>query len=396
MSPSPATEAAYRDLCELVAIGPRFHGTPQLEEARSLLTRWVASAGGSVRTQEVRTEGWDPGRRATLAVTSPVHREIPSWPMLWSASTEGPLVGEVRAVGVQGIWGDSILWTKFAILSDGLTVGYIHARDVGPAAPQPLPVGSQSDLPHFAIGHIDGLALTEWLNAGHAVSVIVESEASHTAEIVSSNILVDIPAVGGATSGRVLVCGHYDTFWNTPGAYDNGSGTVALAHLVRDLLDSPPNRPVTVVWQTAEEWHLAGSRALAATFTDHDIDAIDMVINIDGLGRGNFLELFAGPEKTEDEALRLIRTHAEESSRVLSIRSRFPPTCGTDHGAYYAVGLPVVFFTFNDLGRLHQPDDLPNYGIAENIAWTVPLVRRLIAELPRGERVPAASLSFPF
>lgn len=78
------------------------------------------------------------------------------------------------------------------------------------------------------------------------------------------------------------------------------------------------------------------------------------------------------------------------------MQSRFPPTCGTDQGSFYAVGLPVAFFTFNDLHRLHQPEDLPNLGIASNIAWTIPLLAHLVEVLPRADRVPPQSLTIPF
>jgi Zn-dependent M28 family amino/carboxypeptidase len=184
------------------------------------------------------------------------------------------------------------------------------------------------------------------------------------------------------------VCGHYDTFWNTPGAYDNGSGTIALVHLVRSLVASPLRRPVRVVLFTAEEWHLAGSREFVSRLTDEERDSIDFVLNLDGLGRGDLLEVFAGPETFERDLLAVVARETGATRAGLRVRSRFPPTCGTDHASFYAAGIPAAHLTFNDLHRLHQPDDTPNEGIARNIVWTVGLVERLIAELGRQDRVP--------
>ncbi len=42
-----------------------------------------------------------------------------------------------------------------------------------------------------------------------------------------------------------------------------------------------------------------------------------------------------------------------------------------------------MFMTFNDLHRLHQPEDLPNEGIASNIAFVVPYVAHLVETLER-------------
>ena len=70
----------------------------------------------------------------------------------------------------------------------------------------------------------------------------------------------------------------------------------------------------------------------------------------------------------------------------LELVTRFPPTTGTDDASFYRAGVPSAFLTFNDLHRLHQPDDEPNRGIAANVAWTVPLVEHLVATLARPTR----------
>jgi len=388
---------ALAELEELVAIGPRFHGTSGIHEAERLLTGWLSAAGASVVAQEVRTPGWDPGASCSVRLTTPVDRELPAWPMLWSGPATGTLRGLVRAVGVQGLWGDSMVWTKFAVIDDdGAVLAYLHARDGGPAAPQPLPVGSDTSVPHLAVGHIDGLALTEWLADEFEVTVEVTCDSAHAGEAASRNLIVDLPTRDPASRGRVLVSGHYDTFFNTPGAYDNGSGTIALVHLVHHLLEKPPARPVTVVFTTAEEWHLAGSRHFVEQLTAQDRDELDFVLNVDGLGRGDFMEVFAGPEAFEQEFLATLASYSATNRPDLRVQSRFPPTCGTDQGAFYAAGIPVAFFTFNDLHRLHQPEDLPNPGIAANIAWSIPFLAHLVSTLPRADRGAPQTLAIPF
>jgi hypothetical protein len=92
-----------------------------------------------------------------------------------------------------------------------------------------------------------------------------------------------------------------------------------------------------------------------------------------------------------------IRAFGSRSRDALRILSRFPPTCGTDHIAYYSAGVPSAHITFNDPHRLHQPNDLPNPGIAANIAWTVDLVEHLVETLERPARPDTSpTIAMPF
>lgn len=385
-------ETAFLDLSDLTSHGPRFHGTPEMAAASAWLEQCLVEAGLEVTRQAVPLPAWSPGSANTLRVTTPIERELPVWPMLWSGSSNGPVTGTLRPLGPQGIWGDSITWQRFVVTDDGGTVlAYVHARDVGPAAPQPLPHGSDLSVPHLVVGRIDGLQLTEWAVEEKAITVELSGDSSPEhpeAVAVSDNLIVDIDGTG---DGSVLVCAHYDSFYNTVGAYDNGSGTIALLHLAERWAASPPTRSVRLVWFTAEEWHLGGSRHYVDSATSAELDGIDYVVNIDGLGRGSHLETFVSPEAFGVTVHDAIGDHARRTARTLATENRFPPTTGTDDASFYRAGVPSMFLTFNDLHRLHQPDDQPNRGIAANIVWTTDLVERLIA-LPAPARVGAPGI----
>jgi hypothetical protein len=364
------------DLVTLTDFGPRFHGSQNIALVANWIETQLATLSITVQRQSVRISGWDPGTRCRISTTEPFAREIRSWPMLWSGATSAPVTGRVTLLGQQGLWGDSMVWRKF-IVKDVYdhAIGYLHARDDGPAAPQPLPSGSDLALPHFAIGHLDGLQLKEWIEDGFSVYVTIEMDARPCDDLESDNLIVNIPGTG---PGLVLICAHYDTFWNTVGAYDNGSGTVTLLRLAQQLVSYPPRRSVQLVFFTGEEWHLSGSRAYVAIATPEELDRIDFVWNIDGIGSGDLLEAFAGPETFEAAFVAAIKEFADRDRPNLRLISRFPPTIGTDDAAFYDVGVPTGFLTFNNLNKLHQPNDLPTRGIARNVAWTIPLVHELI------------------
>jgi hypothetical protein len=375
----------YSDLVDLVAHGSRFHGTPEIAAASIWVEKRLTAVGLSVERQSVVLPGWTPGTVNRLAVVAPIDRAIPAWPMLWSGSSHGQRSGRVLPTGPQGLWGDSMTWRKFIVLdADDNTIAYLHARDGGPAAPQPLPSGSDLSVAHFAIGRIDGLQLSEWIADDNSVEVEFELNSGPAPDAISDNLIVDIPGTG---DGMVLLCAHYDSFFNTVGAYDNGSGTIALLHLAEQWASNAPVPSVRLVFFTAEEWHLGGSREYVGHATLEQLAGIDYVFNIDGLGRGDFLEAFAAPETFETAFRTAVRAYADVNRPELRMVSRFPPPTGTDDAAFYRAGVPSAFITFNDLNRLHQPADLPNEEIGANIAWTVGLAQHLVEHLAKPRRV---------
>jgi hypothetical protein len=374
---------ALEDLSALVSYGPRFHGTAGIADAANWIVSVLGEHGLEATRQTVALPGWHPGYTVRVAVRAPIERELPAWPMLWSAGTNGPISGQVHELGPEGIWGDSIVWQRFVVRDGDRPIAYLHARDGGPAAPQPLPAGSDASAPHFAIGHLDGMQLAEWLADSKVITVDLELDSGARDTSVADNLVVDIAGTG---EGLAIVCAHYDTFYNTVGAYDNGSGTVALLALARQWAEQKPARDIRLVFFTAEEWHLGGSRHYVASLDAAERDQIDFVLNLDGLGRGDILEAFAGPEAFGVTFHDAVLAHAAATGRSLRLLSRFPPTKGTDDASFHAAGIPSAFVTFNDLIRLHQPDDQPNEGIAANVAWTVPLARIVAESTSRPER----------
>ncbi|MDQ1737286.1 MAG: hypothetical protein QOH56_3537 [Pseudonocardiales bacterium] len=382
----------YEALCSLVNLGPRFHGSSGEIAAAEYLAGRLADLDAPVSTQEVQTIGWHTEGFPELLVTSPIERQIECWPMLWSAASSGSIEGSLMPLGRQGLWSNAMVWHKFVVVADGAPLAYILARDSGPAAPQPLPSGSAAASPHLAIGYQDGVTLTNWIRDGNQVTVRLMVDTQQGAQSTGNNLYLDLQG-REPTADRAIVCGHYDTFWNTPGAYDNGSGTIALLELARRWSAHPPRRPVRLVFFAAEEWHLAGSRTYVANMSDDERASTGFVVNIDGLGRGDLLEYSVGPETLEFDVARQITSFAESSGRsALQLSSRFPPLVGTDDAPFYAAGIPSVHLTFNDFDVLHRPEDVPNRASAANLAWAVPLVERLVDSLEPVDRAPLFDL----
>lgn len=100
----------------------------------------------------------------------------------------------------------------------------------------------------------------------------------------TSNIIARRP---GSQPGRVLLCAHYDTKYDTPGAADNGSGVSVLLAAAERLSAETPTYDLEVVAFTNEEYLPVGSAVYLERLGD-GVDAamaeLQAVINCDRVG----------------------------------------------------------------------------------------------------------------
>ena len=356
---------------DLVGCGPRFMGTEGAAKSVTVITEYLQKLNLGYHLHSFEFESWLPGESPKLQWAG---REREAFVMLGSPpqnAPEGPLTGEVQYVGTLGIW-DRWDWERFAILSpSGEILAYLAGRKEGPAIPQSLPRGIDS-IPYIGIGSEDINELTEAHQTGEVITATLITNPSLGETKVGKNIVVDLPGQGDTC---VLISAHYDTFWSTVGAYDNASGSACLMALASQLRDGLPGLNVRLVWFGCEEWLLAGSNAYAHTLQEAG-EIPDFVLNLDGVGRGDQLEIWYGP----DNLLHSLRSTIEPKAQEFGIDTQyvFPPPEGSDHAAFYRAGSNVCMLTFNDLEILHRPEDTIEEPKFRNMEKTIRIARALI------------------
>jgi len=147
----------------------------------------------------------------------------------------------------------------------------------------------------------------------------------------------------------VVICAHYDTWFDTPGAMDNATGVTALLGLA-EVLDR--SLPVEIVAFNGED-HYASPGQVA--YLEQSSTNPDYVINIDGIGvagRQNSVSFWG-----EDTAL---------FATARTARSHFPnlvevqPWPQGDHMIFVQRGVPAIALSsvFDDwLAKTHTPAD---------------------------------------
>lgn len=350
----------------LVAFGPRPTGSQNAEQAGRALLSELQKIVPSAHFQEYSFTGWQYGGRHSLWVMSGEAREIPCCPMLGSASTgETPAEGVLTDLGIQIVWG-MYNWKRYGILNGGQLTGYLSVRPDYGAIPQLLAEGN-SDLPHFVIDTEQDALIAREMQQGE-VRVRLEATAE-TGLYTGRNI---VARLDGPQKPRLILTAHYDTVFNSIGAYDNASGVAVLLELANLLKNKHRNLPVEIVLTDSEEWNLMGSRAHAASLSKDDVE---LAFNVDGIGRGSVLELWSSGEAYERRLFQAMRRICPNEQIVF----KWPAPPGSDHQAYSEKGIPAQMLTFNDLEILHTPRDLCSEAMLRNMVHTVSILEALFA-----------------
>ena len=113
-------------------------------------------------------------------------------------------------------------------------------------------------VPILGLGQAHG----EWLRARLARgSVDVEATTVHHAGLTSYNVFAERrPSIPHPDNKVVMVSAHYDSVPGSPGANDDGSGTVLTMELARVLRRLPVQQGLRFAWWGSEEYGLIGSR----------------------------------------------------------------------------------------------------------------------------------------
>ncbi len=330
---------------KLVSFGNKTIGSEAKQRAEEYLFRRLKEISAEARVLPFTFEGWEVGGDFRLAIEKPMQKELEAWVFMGSGG--GRASGRLVRMGYNYVW-NMYGWERYAIMSQGKICGYLSGRQEGGALSQTLVEGC-SELPHFIVSAEDNRLLRELILSGQEVLIEAEASCRRVENMRGANLL--LPIRGRKGGRRVLVCGHYDTMYNTPGAYDNQAGAAVLLKLAEQLVAERLDRDVDLLLTDGEEWNLAGSRHFAET---EDLSQYEYVLNVDGIGRGDELEIWSGKESFERRLAEQLMDYEEIPWKTF----KNPPPPGSDHTPFYERGVPCCMYTFNDQGIIHTPGDV--------------------------------------
>ena len=218
-------------------------------------------------------------------------------------------------------------------------------------------------IPALGVVHAVGVALYEAAAAGSAVHIKVAT----TVETRSSvNVIAETPT--GDPAHVLLLGGHLDSVIDGPGINDNGSGTMTVLEIAREVAAAMAAGPaagaspwkVRVAFWTGEELGLWGSSAYVQSLDGAAIDAIEAYLNFDMIGSANGVRLVydASAGLRPAEAATLTGLFGQAFERVGLLWQSAALGGSSDHFAFEQAGIAVggLFSGANEAKTASQAD----------------------------------------
>ncbi|MEL6238110.1 MAG: M20/M25/M40 family metallo-hydrolase [Pseudomonadota bacterium] len=291
-------------------VGPRQAGTEAEARARKWAMAWLKAKGfANVAAEPFDMETWVPGDTHKAEVLAPFPQPMVIQPLGNSASTgpegieaeviefesvaalsaieDGALEGKIAYIthqmrpsmdgshygfaGPVRWFGPSIAASKGALAAVIRSVGTDRSRNPHtggtsfPARTSPIPAGALS------LADADNLERMFDRAGDRPVRMKVVLTPRLLGTTKSANVVAEISGSNPDLPPVLIAC-HLDSWWNAPGAFDDGAGcgiiTAAALHVARM---GQPLRTIRVLLAGAEEVGLWGSKAYSAAHIDDPI-----------------------------------------------------------------------------------------------------------------------------
>lgn len=192
----------------------------------------------------------------------------------------------------------------------------------------------------------------------------------------SRNIVATHPGHDPSSNVIMIICAHYDTVINSPGANDDGSGVVAVLAIAEILSKYSFNHTIQFIAFSGEEVGAYGSFYYAREAYDRG-DNIYAVLNLDIIG---FAETIDGGRILrflhEDQSTWIAEFAQMISTKYIDIIDmtieNLPNYPGADHQSFVDYGYDGVWIAQHDPNRVgHSPNDtLDNINISYQVKAT--------------------------
>jgi aminopeptidase YwaD len=188
------------------------------------------------------------------------------------------------------------------------------------------------------------------------------------------NIIGRLP---GARKERIILAAHYDTVFNTNGAFDNGSGISVMLTLAEEIAKRK-------IWDTSfefiafssEEYLGLGDEVYLQHYKESLPDAL-AAMNFDGVGQSlgtNNITLMSGSNELQNH----LRT----------IKNDFPavqwtsPWYESNHYTFFSNGVPSIPFSCGGVSDLlHTTDDTIRWISPDKLAEVFSLAWNVLIDL---------------
>ncbi|CAO3627656.1 unnamed protein product [Cunninghamella blakesleeana] len=183
---------------------------------------------------------------------------------------------------------------------------------------------------------IDHITVKQFTHSWGQKSIIARFEGSDSS--LSNQV-----AIVGAHQDSVNMWLPY--FGRSPGADDDGSGTVTILEAFRSLVENnfKPERPVEFHWYSAEEAGLLGSQDIAEEYTSKGVEVIAMLQNdMTGYIGSNGEVIGVVTDHVDENLTEFLKTLIDSYAKIPYKETECGYAC-SDHASWRKAGFPSAF-----------------------------------------------------
>ena len=224
------------------------------------------------------------------------------------------------------------------------------------------------DIPSVTVTAPSGLKLLKNPGAIVQMKIATRRSPSHTANVIGR--------LKGELPERIVLCAHYDSKVDTPGAYDNAAGVGVLLTLAEVLSKRKHRHTLEWIAFTGEEGAGLGDMEYARRIGD-GFDQVSTAMNFDGVGP------FTGTTTVASfSASQALEALIDEKIGNYPGVIRVEPWPASDHYIFYSHGTPSIAFTSKGIRDIyHTPSDTFEWISGEKLAEATQLALDLIEVL---------------
>jgi len=371
---------------------PRIAGSERNREVARFLEDKYRHMGYDVDVDEHKFMGWELIEDPVFSFLKPEKKKAITTQMIWSGSTDGKVRGRIVYSGIQLTF-EAYPFKKYSIVDKkGKEMAYILTRD-DMVWLQSL-TNAMDNTPCCLVDTESCRQIEKWIEKGKEIEAEFSIKTGYKPDSVLRNIVAEKK---GKKATEILICAHYDSTPNSPGANDNGSGTLALLDLAEKLSKRDFNNTIRFVSFDAEEWNKIGSTmyvegrkqkitgnktGLKTKISRYlkkqtDLDKIKAVINIDTVGSGDKICSI-----TSKKYVDAVRSGAKDSGIVVEVREGYDAP-QFDGWPFHTEGIPVIHLVVSPYKYFHTPQDTKDKIEPRFIKDVTELVESIVDKLDK-------------
>ncbi|OYT30058.1 MAG: hypothetical protein B6U94_07225 [Thermofilum sp. ex4484_79] len=373
---------------------PRLAGTDGEEKARKIILDELESYGYDPKLHEFQVKTFKI-KEAELRILEPWSDEIPCQGVGLSGSTPPEGVEAPLAYAEEG--DPALIPGEGYILLLTSRPRYPKYKSLMKWKPKGFVISEPN--PYRKISHLD--MIHEWRKYGtvpmvyisfaDAYKLVVHGARRAYLKLIqdewdakSYNIVVEKKGIKYPDE-VVIICAHYDSVYDVPGATDNAGGTALLLELARYYSTVNVKRTIRFIWFSGEELGLRGSRAYADGLRKEELEQIKFVVNLDVHGAviGSNSATLTGPKN--------VKEYLEVVSKKMGINLKVGEGVYSSDGTSFSKhGIPSIsFYRSSGFGiTMHTIDDDDRYIGEQAYAGLGDILVDFIDTLVNSEELP--------